>query len=84
MLSIKRLQERYVDLARLRLASLGGVSLPRWSDMRPLLLRSAGVVGLAGLIMAVVSNESLFIESEGVEPVQAARLQIPDDAIEPL
>ena len=83
MLSIKRLQERYVDLARSRLASLGGVSLPRWSDMRPLLLRSAGVVGLAGLIMGVVSNESLFIDSDGVEPVQAARLQISDDAIEP-
>jgi hypothetical protein len=52
--------------------------------MRPLLLRSAGVVGLAGLIMGVVSNERLFIASERVEPVQAARLNIPDDdAIEP-
>src|SRR5688572_6504150 len=51
--------------------------------MRPLLLRSAGVVGLAGLIMAVVSNETLFIASEKAEPVQAAQLHIPDDAIEP-
>jgi hypothetical protein len=83
VLSIKRLQERYVDLARSRLASLGSVRLPRWSDMRPLLLRSAGVVGLAGLIMAVVSNERLFMASEEAEPIQSARLQVPDDAIEP-
>ena len=51
--------------------------------MRPLLLRSAGVVGLAGLIMAVVSNESLFIQADGAKPVQAARPHVPDDAIEP-
>jgi hypothetical protein len=51
--------------------------------MRPLLLRSAGVVGLAGLIVGVVSNETLFIDSEGAEPARAARLQVSELTIEP-
>ncbi len=33
---------------------------PAWRDMRPLLLRSAGVVGLAGMVVAVISNDALM------------------------
>jgi hypothetical protein len=54
-----------------------------WRDMQPLLLRSAGVVGLAGAIVAVISSDSLFVGAspepqsgsalvEELEPVAAA------------
>ena len=38
--------------------------LPRWRDLQPLLLRSAGVVGLVATIMAVVSSDALHLGSE--------------------
>jgi hypothetical protein len=36
-----------------------------WRDMRPVLLKSAGIVGLAGAIMAVVSSNALFVDPGG-------------------
>jgi len=38
--------------------------VPRWRDLQPLLIRSAGVVGIAALIMAVVSSDALRFEPE--------------------
>src|SRR5688500_9060508 len=68
-----------MDLLRSRLGSYALHDLPRWSNMRPLLLGSVGVVGLA----AVVSNESLFVKPEKSEFVEAARPLVPDDSITP-
>lgn len=39
--------------------------------MQPLLLRSAGVVGLAGAILAVISSDALFVGSESGPEKQA-------------
>jgi hypothetical protein len=49
--------------------------LPRWRDLQPFLLRSAGVVGLVATIMAVVSSDALHIGAE--DPAALA-------AVEPL
>ena len=38
---------------------------PTWRDVRPVLLKSAGIVGLAGAIMAVVSSNALFVDPGG-------------------
>ncbi len=53
---------------------------PRWSDMRPLLLRSAGVVGLAGAIVAMISNEHLFVRQEPQPARQASPAVAQQDA----
>ncbi len=44
---------------------------PAWREMRPLLLRSAGVVGLAGMIVAVISNDALMGTGETRAPEPA-------------
>ena len=51
--------------------------LPRWRDVRPFLLRSAGVVGLVATIMAVVSSDALHLRGE--EPTALAAV----DPIDP-
>ncbi len=44
-----------------------------WRDMRPVLLKSAGIVGLAGAIMAIVSSNALFVDPGGPDrPSQSA------------
>ena len=47
--------------------------LPRWRDLQPLLLRSAGVVGLVATIMAVVSSDALHLGAE--EPAALAAVE---------
>ena len=47
--------------------------LPRWRDLQPLLLRSAGVVGLVATIMAVVSSDALHLGAE--EPAVLAAIE---------
>jgi hypothetical protein len=44
---------------------------PRWRDLQPVLLRSAGVVGLVATIMAVVSSDALRFGG-GEEPAALA------------
>ena len=46
---------------------------PRWGDVGPILLQSAGIVGLAGTIVAVVSSGAFF-DTDGPErqPSQAS------------
>ncbi len=48
-----------------------------WRDMRPVLLKSAGIVGLAGAIMAVVSSNALFVDPGG--PDRPSRHAASDD-----
>lgn len=50
--------------------------VPRWRDLQPLLIRSAGVVGIAATIMAVVSSDALRFEPE---PLPAGRNSVPAD-----
>lgn len=38
--------------------------LPRWRELQPILLRSAGIVGLVATIMAVVSSDALHLGGE--------------------
>ena len=44
---------------------------PAWREMRPLLLRSAGVVGLAGMVIAVISNDALMGTGDARAPAPA-------------
>ena len=44
---------------------------PAWREMRPLLLRSAGVVGLAGMLIAVISNDALMGTGDARVPAPA-------------
>jgi hypothetical protein len=53
---------------------------PAWQDMRPLLLRSAGVVGLAGMIVAIISNDALF---EGAAQTTDPRPAVWQESSEP-
>lgn len=52
--------------------------------MRPLLLRSAGVVGLAGLIVAAVSNDAFFASGGEMDEPQPAVWQDSSSAEEPV
>jgi hypothetical protein len=49
---------------------------PRFSEIKPLLIRSAGIVGIAGTIMAVVSSSAWMAEprraQESAAPAEAA------------
>ena len=49
----------------------------RWHDMQPVLLMSAGIVGLAGIIVTVISSGVFF-----VEPIDARRQSTSQAAIE--
>jgi hypothetical protein len=49
----------------------------RWRDVRPVFLKSAGAVGLAGMIVAAISNDSLFSQPE---PQQRAIVLAAHDA----
>jgi hypothetical protein len=51
-----------------------GAFVPRWRDLQPLLIRSAGVVGIAATIMAVVSSDALRFEPK---PLPAGRNSVP-------
>ena len=68
-----------------RKSPLGGASFAlsglSWREVQPLLLRSAGVVGLAGVLVAAISSDGLFggPEAERLRP-QAAVLQEQDAA----
>ncbi len=52
-----------------------------WRDMRPVLLKSAGIVGLAGAIMAVVSSNALFVDPGG--PDRPSQHAASEDRSEP-
>lgn len=52
--------------------------------MRPLLLRSAGVVGLAGLIVAAVSNDAFFVSGREASDPAPAVWQEPSAPGEPV
>ncbi len=45
--------------------------LPRWRDLQPLLIRSAGVVGLVATILAVVSSDALRFGADAPPPGRA-------------
>ena len=45
--------------------------LPRWSDLQPLLIRSAGVVGIIATIVAVASSDMLELGGEEPKVVAA-------------
>jgi hypothetical protein len=55
--------------------------LPSWRELQPLLIRSAGVVGIVALIMAVVSSDALRFASE--EPVKGGSVLPPAPATAP-
>lgn len=48
-----------------------------WRDLQPLLLRSAGVAGLVGVIMVLISSDALLVGSDKQPPEQAASLMEP-------
>ena len=54
--------------------------LPRWRDLQPILLRSAGVVGLVATIMAVVSSDGLHLGSEDPAAMAAVEPAAPPEA----
>jgi len=45
----------------------GAELLPRWRDLQPILIRSAGVVGIVATVMGVVSSNAFRFE-EGAQP----------------
>jgi hypothetical protein len=53
--------------------------LPRWRELQPILLRSAGVVGLVATIMAVVSSDALHFGSEPAAPEGEGALAVTVD-----
>lgn len=64
-----------------------GRGWPGWGELRPLLLRSAGVVGLAGTIIAVISSDVLFMDvgrpARAGPEVAMVRPQSIDEALMP-
>lgn len=57
-----------------------GIALPRWRDVQPLLIRSAGVVGIVATIMAVVASDAF---REGEETAGEADATIASAAVNP-
>ena len=57
------MRQSYSPNDSVRRASFGGAEYvsawPRWSDLRPLLLRSAGIAGLAATVIAVITTQAL-------------------------
>ena len=53
---------------------------PRWRDLQPFLLRSAGIVGLVATIMAVVSSDALHLGG-GEEPSALAAIDPGDPPV---
>lgn len=79
--AIGRLSRAGFGFLRANFASFGEARIwPRWKELRPLLLRSAGAVGLAGVIVAIISNDGLFRKAE---PQRQAHAAVQHQAIEP-
>lgn len=51
---------------------------PGWGELGPILLRSAGIVGLAGVIMVIAAGDALF-----KQPLRAPRPEAVQPAVEP-
>lgn len=57
VLSIRRRTSREQSSEQIAFSSPGGHGWPNWDDMRPMLLRSAGIVGVIGVVVAVISSD---------------------------
>ncbi len=47
---------------------------PKWGELGPILLRSAGIVGIAGVIMVITAGDALFNEPRRTPRAQSAGL----------
>jgi hypothetical protein len=83
------MRQSYSPNDSVRRASFGGAEYvsawPRWSDLRPLLLRSAGIAGLATTVIAVITTQALQGEG-GVrsDPQPQPPIIIGSDASDPI